>query len=54
MKQIDLIRELAKFKPTDEIVIFDDGKEKEIKEITRAKTDNTRFLQHKALLTTTL
>lgn len=52
MKVIDLITLLEKFKATDEVIVLVDSKEIDIRFVERRKMDNTKFLQHKALLLT--
>lgn len=41
---------LSTFKLTDEMKILVDGVEKDIDTVVRKKTENPRFLQHKAVL----
>lgn len=52
MKVYQIIKKLSLFKPTDDVYFESDNKELSVSDITRKRTDNSRMIEHRAVLVT--
>lgn len=52
MKVYQIIKKLSLFKPTDDVYFKSDDKELAVSDITRKRTDNSRMIEHRAVLVT--